>query len=521
MPTLVYRYGLRPTAASDLEYVQAQLAAANEYRNALIAVELERRESYRAARTRLCPTLAAGEASERQLMGDLDAAKAKVERDSSLEKRLKADLQSVRKRLRELRAEAKENAELKALSTEIDSRAIEAGKKLRAECGVYWGTYLLIEADVFRSKTSGNEPKRKKYFGSGRLGVQTKGGITVPELFAEKSTLIRMTQPTCEKRFQHSPRAIRAHTYSTLKFRGGSFDGKPRWLEFGLSYSRPLPPDARIKQASIVLQKTGSHVRYELQLVVNLPESKPRVKGEGLVQIAFDWRFLDDGSLQVATATDCRGETTAIAQPARWIEHLRRAEGLERVGEKYFSEVRAWFAEELKKQPKKVDAVLRALSPWHDEVLDDVMSVRRSTFAKLATSVVERVGSDLVREYWEKWRVARLGAGLDLWADQETIAGQGPAARPLLRAAIVLDQWQRNDRHWYDWRRGIERRFVVRRLDHYRVVAARLSDKYGEIEIQKLDLRDTERGGRDVQKLAAPSVLRMALEQRFGACAKK
>ena len=148
-----YQYGLQPpTGGADV--VHRQMRAAHNYRNVLTEIERGRRAAIRlldepirpleaAAREAdvLCASLATAIKTERAVTrtrseGDPDRKALKVASDARKE---------ARRQLGEARKALREGGSLKAAQTRVNDMANVLKKNARRHCGVYWGTYLLIE----------------------------------------------------------------------------------------------------------------------------------------------------------------------------------------------------------------------------------------------------------------------------------------------------------------------------------------------------------------------------------------
>jgi hypothetical protein len=113
----VYQYGLRP-ATENAAVVAEQMWLAHRYRNTLVEIERGRRAAVR----RLC------EASDE--LAAYDAA-PETEKKQAAIVLIEARRAAFRKRKEDV--------------ARVNALALELHKSARAHCGVYWGTYLLVE----------------------------------------------------------------------------------------------------------------------------------------------------------------------------------------------------------------------------------------------------------------------------------------------------------------------------------------------------------------------------------------
>ena len=157
MPAMrVYEYGLLPPHA-NAELVDKQMLMAHRYRNTLVEIERERRQLVRAAMA-AHPDLAPIEEELRSLVQQRDTLREEVSaqrrrtrsRSESQEQRqairdLTAKIKPLRDHVKEVRKAVAQDSTVRLAMEEAERHAKARLKKARAECGVYWGTYLLQE----------------------------------------------------------------------------------------------------------------------------------------------------------------------------------------------------------------------------------------------------------------------------------------------------------------------------------------------------------------------------------------
>ena len=136
-----YVYGARaPTENAEL--VREQIFKAHRYKNKLVEIELARR----AARgTVLKPHI------------DARAEQYRVARERG------ENLKLPKLELSEAEQKSLDNAD------EASRAAVRAA---RAECGVYWGTYLTVEDAAGKQREGRHPPRFKRYNGTGAIAVQ-------------------------------------------------------------------------------------------------------------------------------------------------------------------------------------------------------------------------------------------------------------------------------------------------------------------------------------------------------------
>src|SRR3990167_3950328 len=188
--TLVYRYGLPRQLTGQVEVAQ-QIGAAHRYYNALVALERQRRGQLAAI---------ALDAPDRVVLMD------RVAEDTAGEQR-----------------------------------------RLRKTCGVYWGTYLLVEAAVLQARRAKEAPHFHAWsFGAGRIGVQLQGGLSVERLCAGTDQRLRLAPVPDDSRAvsrRHDP--ARGIGRSAVHVRVGIDErGGPGWATWQGGLPRPLPAHA-------------------------------------------------------------------------------------------------------------------------------------------------------------------------------------------------------------------------------------------------------------------------------------
>ena len=83
-----------------------------------------------------------------------------------------------------------EDAGLSAGEAEFEA----AAKRARAECGLYWGTYLIIE-DAAKDYRKGAPPKFRRWDGNGSIAVQLHGGLTYDKAIGGTDSRLQLHLP--------------------------------------------------------------------------------------------------------------------------------------------------------------------------------------------------------------------------------------------------------------------------------------------------------------------------------------
>lgn len=494
-PTRIYTYGCRlPTKGADL--VESQLKLARVYYNKLLEIEIAQRKAIQDA-------MAA--------VADVDAAlvvvselKAQVEAEQTIIKAAKAaarsgavDVHAQRARIRELMPQlraarevlkaakdASKTPEMLARFAAIREEANAAVRAARASCGVYWGTYLLVEQAIEAARKSKTDLKFRRWDGCGRVGVELMKGLPVPAVFGQDTRLQIDPLPTTGSK--------RGQTMTRVRIRVGSDEKKePVWAEFPFRMHRPLPADGVIKWAWIHRTFKGRWVNWDLQIVVEAPSfarsARPASDG-GVVALDIGWRKragakADAADLRVGYWYDDQGNHDEIRLDADIRRRLDFANKLRATQDSNFNEAKT------------------ALLAWLDES-------PRELPEQLAAALA----------YIVKWKSAkRLGATVKVWRENRIAGDEAIFER--------LDTWWKQHRHLYDWESSQRDRTLGCRKDFYRNIAARMTRRYAVIVIEDLDLRELikkaapesekENAPTPVQHnrvIAAPSKLREAIK---------
>jgi hypothetical protein len=452
LPTRIYTYGCLPPTG-NAELVEEQYKKARVYRNKLIELELERRRAYRAIMEPL-PTVApiAGdvvrlgaelEAVRLELRGASKEARRRVPVNDVAKARIKgivAALRKARPALRDAKRAARVLPDVAAALEALDAETEGKIKAARTTCGVYWGTYLRVEAAVEQARKSHADPRFGHWDGSGSVGIQIQKPkvLGVQGLFGGSDTRIQIAPL--------GPQKSKRHTCTTLQFRIGSTDkGAPVWATFPVFWHRPLPPDADIKWAWISRWRQGHRMKYELQIAFESAQvQRSTPVGEGSCGIDIGWRDMGSDELRIGYLKDDQGHTEEIRLPASIKVDLDQLDSLHAIRDRNFNETRAMLLAWIETHEAPVlRELFPALASWHSS-----QRFMRAIWA------------------WSKQR----------FAGDEHVYGAC--------AAYAKQEWHLNEME-------VNRRERVhrRKLDFYRVTAARIARTYAEVKMEDFDLR--------------------------------
>lgn len=476
---------------------------AHVYRNTLIRIERERRAATRAAMSAYEDVFALEKAAEEAIKVEEDAAKAlKSERAKNralkVSSELRAALQQARnikreavRALRERRTQLKNDPKIQEATAVIDENAAARIREERGKCGVYWGTYLLVEDAMQASRSTPlyddaepNDPKFVRWTGNCAVGMQIQKGMTTSAVFAENTRL--QIDPVNEKAWYSEIRSERRKLSRTiLRLRVGSEGRDPIWAAWPMIMHRPLPENGIVKRATVHVRRRGPLEEWSVDITVTEPEIPFSRCGKGIVGIDLGWRLLGD-KLRVAT---CSGEDGACGElhlPADCISALRKVGDLQEIRDSNFNKARNELAAWLKDRdvPEWLKKATERLSMWRSK-------------SRLAA---------LVR----RWKNNRFDGDASVFNK--------------------LEKWCYHDRHLWAWESNQRIKALRRRREVYRCFAADLASKYECVALDDLYLQEIAKKqdiakeksenkvSRSNRQLVATSTLRLALTQAFAGC---
>lgn len=536
MHSRVYLYGLLPPTPACAPLVEQQMGRAHRYRNVLVEIERERRAKVREVMA-AHPDMAPLEEQVNALVAERETALQALPRKAARNDPARANVRAMATRIRDLRGQIKAarkavlaDAEVARQLAEADEFSRERVRRARATCNVYWGTYLLQEADADRARMERMPPKFHRWTGEGRVSVQLQGGLEQDKMWGG-DTRMQIDPVAPEAHDPLSPRGVRRRAHRTvLRLRVGSDAQRgPIWAEWPMLMHRPLPKGAIIKVATVSRRyRNCTTWDWQVLLTVSIPDESARpAPAAGVVALNLGFCERPDGSLRAGYLVGDDGWTQEIVVPASTSELLGKCDS-----------IRSF-------RDKNLDAMRPLLSAWRQDqnlaferVCRDVIAACETTppeldgaFYRLAMYIVngghslpswlhERIQSVHAWRSHDRFRKLAL-----TWRDRRFPGDHA--------AYELLEVWRYRDQHLEHYESGMRRRTLLRRREGYRIIAAAAAARYRTLLVDDTDLRhfqrkpDPEDGAtvpeqiglatmRVNQRLTACSGLREALASAFG-----
>ena len=488
MNTLVYAYGAKPPV-SGATVIDEQISLAHRYFNKLIELHRAQREAVATTRAALCPELEAAEAAVSVADEAVETCVASIRRRNAAERRKRASAaeQEDLAALKELRAvawadvkaarAAAATPEILAVLDGIYQEGAAARRQARGECGVFWGSYLVVEAAVEAACKSPAPPRFRRWNGDGQVAVQIQKGMTATEALACQDTRLRLEHV--------KDRGRRAPLY-VMWIRVGSVGRDPLWAKVPFYLHRPLPDDALIMGASLLRRQVAvrrnsagewrPYYEWSVNITLRTGLTKPVAPG-GACGIDLGWRLMEDGSLRVAYIVGDDDRNEQLALPADLLGRIAHSDDIQAIRDDAFNhriaELRAWMA--------KID-----VPAW---------------LAEATTGIAQ-------------WKAkSRLASLLSRWqrfpGDEQMHA--------------LLSHWQARDAHLWQYERHNLIKALAQRRHLYRTFAAQVRERYRTITVEDCDWRKLARlpeagsneavnaTARRNQRIAAVGMLRQCL----------
>ena len=511
MATRVYSYGGK-TPIRGLKEIGEQMELARSYYNELIAMERQRRLDYRErCRTQSHELVdlalmiegcvgvkidAKAQAGEERVVAM--SRKGATEETRDIVKLAKSDLKMLWSDFNALVADERErdkkfDKDIRALDEKCNEDALEIRHKYIA-LNLYWGTYNAAYKSFEQARKSHHPPHFRKEYGVGQIDVQIINGLPAADVFGNDTQLqidpIAMTSVTAPcggcASWDATRGERRAAARVNARIRVCSDDrGHPIWVELPIVMHRPLPADAIIMEARLVVRRVASHMAYSLQVAVReKAKALVEVTPETSVGIDLGWRWQDE--VRVAYAYDGTGEHGPVSFGNDVASALDHANSLRSIRDKSFDSIKATFSEWLKthQSPEWLLEGTKSMAQWKRQ-------------GHLASLIIA-------------WRTQHFDGDLDIFT--------------------TLEAWRAQDKHLWEWEVNERRKALARRTEMYRIWAAKIANTYSLVVIEDFDLRDSakkppveEEGeyddlARSQRIVSAPSLLRGSL---INACSSR
>lgn len=483
----VFQYGLRsPTVGADL--VREQMLLAHRYCNAMIEQEIARRDDIRAReRTACLAEVLACDVARGVVETALTALRAEriarghtailhgTGRAGAL-----VDSPHLVDALRAARAVEREaDAAFAAArkAAKISAPFVDR-KPLRHEystLGLRHGTYILCEDRVHRAleqvcslpggvrrakpgplplwwRGKPLDPRWRRWTGEGQVSVQIQGGCSVARLLAGEDTRVQL---------------LGDGIYRTLRLRIGTDPAPeakraPVWAEWPMKLHRPLPEGGTVKVATVSLRRRGPALVWTAELSVDCDEIRDDRPARGVCGLDLGWRRLpkaQGGVVRVGSWVGDDGAHGEIVVPPELERRLRYPQALRAI------------------RCRALDRLKEAVPPGSAEP-GSAITVADVLPHWIATHAPPEWRAERCRDWRSPERWARL---LRRWLREPIADGEWYLAE--------LRDWERQDRHLWQWEDDQRARAERCRREIYRVAARDLARRYRWIAVEKLDLR--------------------------------
>lgn len=514
-PSINYVYEC--ATPDPLDRAITQLRLAGRYRNALCAIELERRAQVDAYLAESFPDLGKVEQEIESLETEREAIRTRIKarrgksvREGKSPKRLpptpqeKERLDAIAPRLRSLyasrkarRAEVFGSAKTKARLAQVDDLANEQIKRTRAQFradGLTWGTGGAVEMAAAKFRT-GAPPRFVPSSEWSQIASQIQGGVT-PNIEADPTESSPRHSWRCEiedSRFsiRRTDRRTKGAWHYECRLRVSSAEADEH-VTVTFAMHRPIPEGSRIKWVYLDRRKVGAKYCWQLRFTVQLAGSTCTHNPDGpTLWLELSWKYTPDG-LRVARwrAGEERGE---LILPHRWLDHWQTVDDLRSIMDDLLNGYRDTLSAWIHGDPPPV-----FLTERHGWLLRQIDAGKQSPQYEAEFAAVRRLldswqaGEKVLPEsladsakYLSRWRSStRLAAFVLRWRDSRF---EGDDA-----IVEAMEQWRRRDKHLCEWQGNLRRKSAVRRNQLYRVFAKEMSAKCSLVMAKKIDLKRIE-----------------------------
>lgn len=428
------------------------------------------------------------------------------------------DNESKESRKRRVRASYLQMLEDAGLSSG-DMAYESASKAARAECGLYWGTYLIIE-DAAKDYRKGAPPAFRKFDGHGSIAVQLQNGLTIADAIACEHTQFRMHLPELTERMatRGKDHGLQAHGEAWLRI-GSDANRRPIWCVVPFVYHRPLPPDAVVKWVFLDRRRVGLHYVWKLRITLETSRSDVQVDG-GPVAVHCGFRSVD-GGLRIACALTPDGTTRELIMSARDVQAFAIPADLQSIRDNIHNAVKDELALWIASLASSADtewilSQTETIAHWNkpDRLNTLVTRWRDHRFTE------DRIDSAVLPDTLA-WATVKL-------REYQAQAHYRPVHPDDLSTVFgVMEFWRKFDKHLCEWAANHSRKCIARREQLFRDFAAQLSRTHSHLVIAKVDWKKLKLTpdldeqdtigvrGRRVSSIASPGRLSEILREKF------
>jgi hypothetical protein len=467
--SIVYQYGLHaPHEGTGL--VHEQLRLAHRFRNTLIEIERGRRTSVRAVESMagdLPEAMRAHEAAKStEALAYAQVAKHRaVTRKRDEPELLRAELAAARaavraasSHVRAVRLAIKDSLIVQNAKDKIGELAKSLANNAYEYSGCYWGQRAIVVEAAAESFSSlpmydrawgPNDPRFLRWKPDGSVGLQIMGGLTAAQLHDCEDSRLRLRPP--DARAWSGARSDRRRYGSTaeLWLRVGSDGREPRWGKWVCDMDRPLPKGARVVQATVHLRAVGPFSKWRLCLTVDVPAAPVFHPTVGrAVAIDIGWRRVGD-DLRVAGWQDDRGVRGELRLDAKMLRELHAPEETRSERDRRFEATRDLVAKLLSESntlPEEIAHIAQGMKQWKSPARLDRL--------------------------WSEWQAREPGFD---------------------RTLNILQAWHYRDRHLWAREAMGRSQALGHRREIYRIFAARMTEQYEHVLVEKFDKRQLAR----------------------------
>lgn len=330
----------------------------------------------------------------------------------------------------------------------------------------------------------GSPLRFRAFNGTGRIEMQMQGTVSDEPGAAKGCAAAQL----CGE--GHSQASMEsAGRYRVLRVRIGSLDPngrRPLWGNVSVNYHRPLPADAAIKYVRVSCWKVGGKERWSVQFVVEGPRAcfaLPPTTKEA-VGVNVGWRIFPD-RVRCAVWVDSTGQKGELSLPRRWIDRWEKCEDLQSIESKLLDATRdqlvtararsgwpTWLVEATAtahawRAPRRFDALARLLE------LHMPVEIKRLTRSGDGSNRVRHVDG----EQGAIDRIERIHTSLCT------------ANVPFADVWRTVEHWRVKREHLYQWECNRRENTLNERLNVYRHFARQMAS-YDTVRVPDLDLRD-------------------------------